>query len=264
MDLLTQTVLLGAVQGLTEFLPVSSSGHLVLLQHFLGFKGDNLLFDLLVHVATLLAVLVYFRRRIWSLLRSLVDNRASEDRRLVIYILVATVVTAFVGFVFKGFLEQLFYRPYTVAAALAVTGFVLFLGDRLSHGTLESPSFGVWRSAGVGLVQGAAIVPGISRSGSTVSAALLLGMERVEAGPFSFLIAIPAITGAFMLEARGIGSISISCWGPYIAGMLVAFLVGLVSIKVFLQAIAKRRLVWFALYCWAVSGLSLLLLFRGY
>ena len=260
MDLWGQSALLGLVQGLTEFLPVSSSGHLVLLQHFIGFKGNNLLFDLLVHLATLLAVLIYFARDIASLLKL----RGEGERRLVLYILVATVVTAFIGFTFRRPLEALFYRPQMVVITLGLTGLILFVGERFSHGRKPMTSFGLWGSAGVGLAQGMAIVPGISRSGTTVSAALLLGMDRSHAGRFSFLIAIPAIFGAFLLEARGLKALPHEAIGPYLLGMGVAFVVGLGSIKLFLRAIVKRRLLWFSLYCWAVAAISLILFLLGY
>jgi len=264
MDVWSQSVILGVVQGLTEFLPVSSSGHLVLLQHFLGFKGDNLLFDLLVHMATLLAVVVYFWRDLVALVRSLVDREALEERMLLLYILVATVVTGAMGLSFKGLLESLFYNPRLVVFTLAVTGLVLFLADRFSSGDRSMYRFGWGPSALVGLAQGVAIVPGISRSGSTVSAALLLGMDREDAGRYSFLIAIPAIAGAFVLEAKGVGSLPRASLGPYLAGMAAAFLVGLASIKVFLSAITSKRLTWFAYYCWGVALVSLVLFLGGY
>jgi len=264
MDVWSQSIVLGVVQGLTEFLPVSSSGHLVLLQHFLGFKGNNLLFDLLVHMATLLAVVVYFWRDLMALARSLMDGEAREDRRLLFYIGVATVVTGTIGLAFKDTLETLFYSPRLVVFTLAVTGLVLFLADRLSHGEKSMYGFGWFSSALVGLAQGVAIVPGISRSGSTVSAALLLGMDREQAGRFSFLIAIPAIAGAFVLEVKGVKSLPHTALGPYLAGMVAAFLVGLASIKVFLKAITSQRLTWFAYYCWGVALVSLLLFVGGY
>jgi len=211
-------------------------------------------------LATLLAVLIYFARDIASLLKL----RGEGERRLVLYILVATVVTAFIGFTFRRPLEGLFYRPQMVVITLGLTGLILFVGERFSHGEKPMTSFGFLGSAGVGLAQGMAIVPGISRSGTTVSAALLLGMERSHAGRFSFLIAIPAIFGAFLLEARGLKALPHEAIGPYLLGMGVAFVVGLGSIKLFLRAIVKRRLLWFSLYCWAVAAISLILFLLGY
>ncbi len=243
---------------------MSSSGHLVLLQHFIGFKGNNLLFDLLVHLATLFAVVTYFLRDIGAIVASLFKGGNEGERRLALYILVATVVTAFIGFTFRRLLEILFYRPQMVVITLGVTGLILFVGERFSHGRRPMTSFGFWGSACVGLAQGMAIVPGISRSGTTVSAALLLGMDRSHAGRFSFLIAIPAIFGAFLLEARGLKALPHEAVGPYLLGMGVAFGVGLISIKIFLQVIVKRRLLWFSLYCWAVAALSLALFLLGY
>ena len=264
MDVWSQSVVLGVVQGLTEFLPVSSSGHLVLLQHFLGFKGDNLLFDLLVHMATLLAVVVYFWRDLVALARSLVDREAAEERRLLFYILVATVVTGTIGLTFKGLLESLFYSPRLVVVTLGITGLVLFLAERFSWGHRSMYRFGWGPSALVGLAQGVAIVPGISRSGSTVAAALLLGMDREQAGRYSFLIAIPAIAGAFVLEVKGVKGLPSADIGPYLVGMAAAFLVGLASIKVFLKAITSKRLTWFAYYCWGVALVSLVLFLGGF
>ncbi len=255
MKLLFSCIALGLLQGLTEFLPVSSSGHLVMLQGLLGFKENPVAFDLLLHLATLGAVFLYFRKDLWCLTLSLFPpySERVEERRLVGWILIATVLTAAIGLSLKHQVEALFSTPRWVAGALLYTGLLLFVGDWVESGRVRSEDAGPWRSLMVGLFQGVAVFPGVSRSGSTVVAGILTGMSREEAGRFSFLLAVPAILGAAVLEAPHISSIPSKLFVPYLSGMVVAFVVGYAAIAVFLKAIKTRSLKWFGLYCWAVA-----------
>ncbi len=212
-------------------------------------------FDLLLHLATLGAVFLYFRKDLWRLTLSLFPpySERVEERRLVGWILIATVLTAAIGLGLKHQVEVLFSTPKWVAGALLYTGLLLFVGDWVESGRVRSEDAGPWRSLMVGLFQGVAVFPGVSRSGSTVVAGILTGMSREEAGRFSFLLAVPAILGAAVLEAPHISSIPSKLFVPYLAGMVVAFVVGYAAIAVFLKAIKTRSLKWFGLYCWAVA-----------
>ena len=255
MGLLVSCIILGVLQGLTEFLPVSSSGHLVMLQGLLGFKENPVAFDLLLHLATLLAVLIYFRGDLWRLFLSLFPpySQRADERRLVLWLVLGTVVTAAIGLGLKHQVESLFSTPRWVAGALIYTGLLLFVGDWVESGDVRSEDAGPWRSLMVGLFQGVAVFPGVSRSGSTVVAGILTGMSREEAGRFSFLLAVPAILGAAVLEAPDLSHIQGGLLVPYLAGMVAAFVVGYGAIAVFLKAIKSRSLKWFGLYCLLVS-----------
>jgi undecaprenyl-diphosphatase len=201
-----QAALLGVVQGLTEFLPVSSSGHLVLTQALFGWGESDLLFEVTVHLATLLAVLVYYRKDIWMISRGALTGTPSvwqgmSTRSWVGLILVGSVPAALVGLGFKDLLVTTFADPYGTGLRLMATGALLFstaplLGKRLGIG---------WGQAGlVGLAQAVAILPGISRSGSTIATALHLNIDREQAARFSFLLSIPAVGGAFLLETKDV------------------------------------------------------------
>jgi undecaprenyl-diphosphatase len=264
LGLLLSCIALGVLQGLTEFLPVSSSGHLVMLQGLLGFKENPVAFDLLLHLATLGAVFLYFRKDLWGLTLSLFPpySERREERRLVVWLVLATAVTAVIGLGLKHQVEALFSTPKWVAGALIYTGLLLFAGDWVESGDLSSEDAGLWRSALVGLFQGMAVFPGVSRSGSTVVAAILTGMSREEAGRFSFLLAVPAILGAAVLESPHLTSIPHNLFLPYLAGMLAAFVVGYAAIEVFLKAIKTRSLKWFGLYCCAVAVAGFLVFSR--
>ncbi len=261
VSLLLSCIALGVLQGLTEFLPVSSSGHLVMLQGLLGFKENPVAFDLLLHLATLGAVFLYFRKDLWMLTLSLFPpySERKDERRLVAWILLATVVTAAIGLGLKHQVEALFSTPGWVSGALLYTGLLLFMGDWVESGTVSSEEAGPWRSLMVGLFQGVAVFPGVSRSGSTVVAGILTGLSREESGRFSFLLAVPAILGAAVLEAPKLTTISHDLFIPYLAGMAAAFVVGYAAIAVFLKAIKTRSLKWFGFYCWAVALAGFLL-----
>ncbi|RME40581.1 MAG: undecaprenyl-diphosphate phosphatase [Deltaproteobacteria bacterium] len=255
-------VLLGLLQGLTEFLPVSSSGHLVLAQHFLpGFNQPGVLFDVLLHAATMLAVCLYFRRDLWGLLVSLNATTPEQraQRRVLGMILLASVPTAAIGLGFEDFFLKLFDSITTVAVMLLVTGSLLLLAERLRSEGRPITGIGPVDALLVGTVQGLAIIPGISRSGSTIAALLLRGIDGEAAARFSFLLALPAVGGATLLSLRHVSQIQSADLPAYCAGAAVAFGVGLAAIHLLMAVIRKRRLVWFAAYCW-LAGLGFLLL----
>ena len=249
-----ETLLLGVLQGLTEFLPVSSSGHLVLAQSLLpGFSQPGVLFDVLLHGGTLLAVLVYFRKDIVSILSSFRPDGEATQRRLLVLICVGTVPTGLIGLLFKDPLEGLFHAPKAAAGMLLVTGILLWLSETLAKPRDSIEQIGGVRAVSMGFVQGLAIIPGISRSGSTIAAGTLMGIRGEDAARFSFLLSIPAILGAVVLQVSDLEAIDPALALPYGIGIIAAFLSGLWAIRFLMGAIRRGRFRWFALYCWALG-----------
>lgn len=255
---LAQAIFLGLLQGLTEFLPVSSSGHLAIAQHYLpGFTQPGVLFDVMLHVGTMVAVLLYFRREIAQLLFSPFrrGEEARTHRRLLLLLLLSCLPTAAIGLLFEDFFKGLFHNLPAIAAMLLVTGSFLFFAERRRRGKRKEADLS-WRDALLaGTVQGGAIIPGISRSGSTIAALLLKGVDGETAARFSFLMALPAVFGAALLELREAAAVAAGQLPLYLAGTAVAFGTGLLAIHLLLAVIRRRRLFAFAVYCWLVGGL---------
>jgi undecaprenyl-diphosphatase len=255
---LAQSILLGALQGVTEFLPVSSSGHLAIAQYFLpGFEQPGVLFDVLLHVGTFGAVVLYFRRELIQILTSPFrrDAAARLHRRLFLLLIVGSVPTAAIGLTFRGFFEGLFHNIPAVSLMLLVTGTLLFFSERFRRAGRKEENLTWGDALTVGAVQGLAIVPGISRSGSTIAALLLKGVNGETAARFSFLLALPAVFGAALLSARDLNAVPRVEIPLYLAGMIIAFLTGLASIHLLMGVIRNRRLFAFAVYCWMAGGL---------
>ncbi|PLX81187.1 MAG: UDP-diphosphatase [Desulfuromonas sp.] len=254
-----EALLLGLLQGLTEFLPVSSSGHLVLAQHFLdSFEQPGVLFDVILHLGTIGAVLVYFRADIGRLLAAPFQADAREDRRMLILIVIGSVPTAVIGLLGNTFLTSLFDRPAVAACMLLITGAILLGAEKLGQRVGNRPAISSVDAFLTGIAQGLAIIPGISRSGSTIALLLIRGIDAETAARFSFLLSIPAVLGASLLEARHLGDIPSDIIPTYLAGAGIAFFSGLCAIRLLLSILRKRRLSWFAFYCWIVGGLFLL------
>lgn len=248
-------VLLGVVQGATEFLPISSSAHLVFAQHFLNVPLEAaplLAFDIYLHFGTLLAVMVYF----WRELKE-IACWTPEGRKLGLILLVGTIPAAVIGILFKETFEILFSDVTSTAWQLIITGFLLWATRWMKEGSRGMNTIGVWRSLAVGLGQAIAIIPGISRSGSTIAAALLFKLNRDAAARFSFLLSIPAIAGATLMSIGDLGHFSRSDLGAATLGTVISFLVAIISIKWLLGIIRRGQLSWFALYCWVIGALVL-------
>lgn len=262
-----EAVILGVVQGLTEFLPVSSSGHLVLFQHLFGLVEPELLFDICVHVGTLVAVLAVFRRDILELLKTLVRVpgliragggirtlfNSNPDFRLMVMIVLGCIPTAILGALFAKMAEQLFGTVWLVGVALLITGTFLWFTRRYKGVGRNVTEMRLKDAFIIGLVQGLAIVPGISRSGATISAALYLGVDRELAGKFSFLLAVPAILGALVLGLDGAAFQTSLPAGKILAGSLVSAAVGYAALVFLLKLVRKGQLHHFAVYCWLVG-----------
>jgi len=253
-------VLLGVLQGLTEFLPVSSSGHLVIARSLLGgFNAPGVLFEVSAHAGTLAAVFVVFRADVARLLRALAPGGDADARRLIALILAATVPAGLVGVLFKDAIHELFNSAHLAALMLLVTGAMLWIADVAGRAHVEMGRMGFARAVGVGVAQALALVPGISRSGSTIAAGKLLGMRGMDAARFSFLISIPAILGAVVLEGAGATGIEAGALGVCLAGAGAAFVSGLLALKLLLLVVRSNNFKYFALYCWIV-GLSVIVL----
>ena len=252
--------LLGLLQGLTEFLPVSSSGHLTLGQALLGLEEEDLTFAVLVHAATALSTVVVFREEIGALVRDVFRQGVVgvKARTYSGLILLSAVPAAVVGLGFKDTIESL-ATPRFVGIMLCVTAVVLFLSQRAKSG--QRP-LGASRALGIGLAQACAILPGISRSGSTIGAALMLGVPREEAARFSFLMALVPIGGATLLtlkevlEQPTLAEAGSGPWAGYAIGTLAAFASGWVACTWMIRLVKRSNLAGFGVYCLAVGILS--------
>src|SRR6056297_2459311 len=222
--------LLGLIQGLTEFLPVSSSGHLAITQHFLpGFEQPGLLFDVLLHVATTLAVILYFRHDLWRLASCYFRPReqAQSDRHILHMLILGSVPTAIIGLGGKDFFTGLFDNLLVVGCMLLVTASLLVLAERIRRDGRPLSQLKSRDALLVGIAQGLAILPGISRSGATISCLLMRGMDGESAARFSFLLALPAIGGAMLLSLKDLQQITTEALPAYVLGALLAFISGL-------------------------------------
>ena len=252
-----ESIILGFIQGATEFLPVSSSGHLVIGQALLDVRIPGVLFEVAVHVATLVSILLVYRTRVGRLLR----GAATGNRDALTYIglvVVATIPAGLLGVFAKDAIERLFDNAWAPGVALLVTGAFLWSSrGAAARATEERPTWLV--ALLIGTAQAAALVPGISRSGATVVAALWLGLEAREAAAFSFLMAVPAVAGAAVLQLPDLASEGTSGLLPSVvlAGSVVAGVTGVLAIRAFNAMLARRSFHLFAPYCWAVGALYL-------
>lgn len=242
-------ILLGIVQGLTEFLPVSSSGHLVLLEKVFNIQGDLVLLNIFLHLGTLLAVLVYYRREVWNLIK----HPLSKE---VLHLGVATVPTVLMVILFKDLVDKAIGGNYLVVGFM-ITAFLLVL---VSLTYKKTGNINYKTAIVMGIAQGIAVVPGISRSGSTLAAGLLCGKDKEECANFSFLMSIPIILASLVYELIGLGGGAIVGvpWWQVIIGMVFAFLFGLIAIKVMLNAVKKIKLYYFSIYLVILSFVILI------
>jgi len=268
---LIQALVLGLLQGATEFLPISSSGHLVLVPWLLGWKASSLTFDTTVHLGTLLAVAVYFWADIVRITKGVFNtlrqrSLADADGRLGWLVALGSIPAAVIGYALSDFFERLFGTPALVSVLLLVTGVILFTSERASQKLRDLPDL-TWKdSLLVGLAQAAAIAPGISRSGSTIAAGLALGIKREDSARFSFLLAMPVIFGAGLLQFKDMLSTGIDSTGVTLlaVGFIAAALSGYVCIRFLMAYLRERSLTVFAVYCWLFGAFTLVVaLLRG-
>lgn len=251
-----QAVFLGILQGATEFIPISSSAHLVIVPFLMGWPEPGIAFAVALHFGTLLAVTAYFFSDIVSLARalttSIIRRRMGDSKaRLAWMILLATIPAILVGLLFRRFFEGFFSRPFDVAFLLVVTGALLLIGEAAGRQSRELKRLSRPAALGIGFFQALAILPGISRSGATMSAGLLFGLKREDATRFAFLLALPIILGTTIFEARklfGAGGAAPSVF-LLLLGVVSAALAGFVAIRFLLGFVARRGLHVFAAYC---------------
>ena len=253
-------MLLGVVQGVTEFLPVSSSGHLVLFQQWLPVAGDPIAFDLALHLGTLIPVLWVYRTDLVGVVKdATVGTGAYLVRpgvRLLVLIAAATLPTAVIGLSLEDVFERLFHNPRAVGVAFAITGTVLWATGRVKQGTTKASGLPVHHAIAIGLAQGFAITPGISRSGSTIAAGLFLGMDREAAARFSFLLSVPAIAGACVLKL-GDMSLDGTSLGPIAVGVLSSAVSGYLALTLLIRLVRKGDFRNFAYYLWPLAVFAL-------
>lgn len=238
-----KALFLGALQGATEFLPVSSSGHLVVVQQLMGWKaadGVIMAFDVALHIGTLISVVAVF----W---RDIVQMLTGRNRRLVGCLFLASIPAVIVGFTLKHQIEGLFSSVLTVGVAWLITGTVLLLTRLVKVSDLKET--GWLRSLLIGCAQAIAIIPGISRSGSTMSAGLFLRLEKGEAARFSFLMSVPVIAGSALLDAKELAGFPAESQFAMLAGVVAAAIVGIICIKWLLKLIVRGHFWWFGIYC---------------
>ena len=245
-----QALVLGAVQGLSEFLPVSSSAHLILIPWLLNWPDPGLAFDVALHLGTLLALLIYYWQTWVKLVGSLVNNDVAS-RRLLFLLIVASVPGAIIGLLLEKQAETIFRTPLLIASTMAVLGLVLWLVDKLSRSQRKVSDFTAADALLIGLSQALAIVPGVSRSGATITMARALGIEREDAANFSFLMATPIIAGAGLLEARKL--VAAGLHAPVLWGFLASAVFGVAAIAGLIRFVRTRTYQPFAWYRIAVA-----------
>ncbi len=266
---LNYAILLGIIQGLTEFLPVSSSGHLVIFQNLLGLKEPQLLLDVILHLGTLTAVLIYFKKEIAIIFLELIglfkklSSREptlpyKDSQKILWWLIVGSVPTAIIGLLFQDTFESMFASLLTVGFMLMLTGLVLTITYFIPKNYTSKERLNHPIALAVGAVQGLAIIPGISRSGSTIACGLFCGLDRELAGRFSFLLSIPAIIGALILQLKDnpVASVGIM---PLIGGFVSSFVMGFICLKLLMHVVKRGHLAYFAPYCFAL-GLAVILL----
>jgi undecaprenyl-diphosphatase len=267
MDAL-QAIVLGIVQGLTEFLPISSTAHLRLVPAFAGWEDPGTAFTAVVQLGTMAAVLLYFRRDLWNIARawlcSLRDPaaRGTLDARLGWYLIIGTIPISILGLAFKDKIETDARQLTLIGIALIVLGLVLELAERLGCKERDIDSLTMRDAATIGFAQAAALVPGVSRSGATISAGLFLGLERQAAARYSFLLSVPAVVLSGLFELKDVGSGGGAGFGATAIATLLAFVVGYASIAWFLKYLARHPVTIFVVYR-VVLGVVVLALVAG-
>ncbi len=281
-----ESILLGIVQGLTEFLPVSSSGHLAIIQNFFHIDtGSSILFDILLHIGTLLVVFIVYWKDIWKLIVEAVHmlgdvfsnlgtffkNKGAENKRpykrivrtnyrkFVVLLILSTIPTAIMGVLGQKLITNASQTLLVPGICLLITGVLLLISDRAKNCNKIPKDISYGQGVIVGVAQGFATLPGLSRSGTTITACLLCGFDRKFAVKYSFILSIPAILGAAILEIKDVGQevITQGMVGTYAAGMIAAALVGYICIRTMLVVVRNKKFKYFAFYCFAVGIISI-------
>jgi len=268
---LLQAFVLAVLQGATEFLPVSSSGHLVLAGKLIGVPKLDLAFVIFLHFGTLLAVVIYYRADLWAMVRSVATWKgegavqAADARHVLWLLIIGTIPAALIGWRLESYIDSAFSSLYVVGAALVVTGLVLAVVQRLD-GPKEGRASRWYDAVAVGLAQAAAIIPGLSRSGMTICSGLAVGFSRQWAPRFAFLLSVPIILGGTAQKVRELVAASVPAAGLdcYLLGVVVAALSGIAAIHLVVRSVQRGNLLYFSVYCLAVGCLTLLAASNGW
>ncbi len=249
---------LGLLQGLTEFLPVSSSGHLVIAQHFLGIVQPGVTLEVMVHFGTLLSIIWVFRQDIRKLLTGFLNR--TEEKRFVILLFWGVIPTGIIGILGGTFFTSIFSRPLLVGLALLLTGFIVLAISKVKIKSKDLHKIRIRDALFIGIFQGIAIIPGITRSGSTILGALWRGLDRDTAIRYSFLLALPVIAGATLLELKDFIKIAVdlTLFYPYLLAMFTAFISGIFAIHFFIRLLKESRFHYIAYYCWCLGLLTII------
>lgn len=275
---LIQAILMGIVQGLSEFLPISSSAHLVFTSNFykvfknieISHSGQEIFLDIMLHLGTLIAVLIFFRKEIGAIVKALclglrTKNYSSEDFKTGIFIILGTIISVLVAYPLSGIAEKLVFRPDLVGLLLILTGFILLFSEYLAKKGMEKKPITLRNSILIAIAQALAALPGFSRSGLTIATGLMAGNDRTTAARYSFLLSIPIIMGASMfypLMEIDLKDIITYNWVAIIAGTIVSGVVGYLCIKYFMKFLSKFSLAVFGYYC-LIMGTFAFIFFAG-
>lgn len=254
---LINVVIIGIVQGITEFLPISSSGHLVILQNLFGINEGQLTLDIFLHIGTVIPILIIY----WQEVKDILLFK-KETRRLSWLIIIGIIPTGFIGFFLKDFFVGFFSSVLNVGFMLLITGLFLYLVEKFAVSKKGLAEMKEHNAIIIGIAQGLAIIPGISRSGTTITASIFQGLDRESAAKYSFLVSIPVIMGAGLLELKEVfdnGFTGTSNWALIITGAAVAAVTGYLAIKYLLHILKQGSLMVFAYYCWILGGLIIIL-----
>lgn len=257
---LGEAVILGVVQGLSEFLPISSSAHLVLVEHWLGISSADLVFEVAVHAGTLLSVIWFFRQRLLEFIQATIGrgdpSKTISSRREILWLIIGTIPAVVIGLAFKDEIEQTFSDPMMTALQLVITGVFLLSLKFVRQGVKELGASSSWW---IGVAQAVSILPGISRSGATICTGLWMGIRPALAAEFSFLLSIPAVAGAIVLmlpDAWGSGRLGM----PHLVGAVIAGITGYVALRMVFAFLRGGRFALFGVYCVIVGALAMYLL----
>lgn len=264
-------IILGIVQGLTELFPVSSSAHLVIAQSFFpDFHQPGVAFDAILHLGTLAAVVFYFRSDIWNILKAslpqptrsgqLDGDNIVTSRKLAVFLIIGTIPAAIAGLSFQDYIYRLFASPHAAAFFLIITGCLLYFSDKVADVKRDAKDMTITDSLLIGFAQATALLPGISRSGATITVGIFRRFNRTVAARFSFLLSLPAICGAVVLESGYLKNMTQQEMRLYFMGFISAAIVGFLSLKLFFLIIRQARLKFFAYYCWIFGIFTLLIL----
>ncbi len=250
-----EAIFLGVLQGITEFLPISSSGHLVLAEYFLGLSDTNIAFDVMLHMGTLIAVLIYFYKDWFKILSSLLPNSTdTKSRRLLFYLIIGTIPGALIGFFLEHLAETIFRSPWVVVCTLASVAILLFLAEKFASHIRKLNDIKAKDAILIGLSQACALIPGVSRSGITMTCALFLGFNRQTAAKFSFLLSAPIIAGAGLYEGIKLFKNEVNIFAAnYFLGFLASFISGYLVIAFLMNYLKNNTFYPFIIYRLALS-----------